>query len=204
MKRERGRRAPRPRSDPSAAPQADPRLSQNGAGMAGEVRVDPRLAHLAAAMAHEVRNPLNSIALHAELLEGKVRGLSDPEREAVLRSVQALQGEVQRIDRILGQYLKHVGPPEGERRQVELSRLLDEAAARARPLAEQRGVKVEVEPCPGERWSIDAEAIQCALDQVLGNAVEAYLTRKCSTSSGMSLGRSRSGGSLIVTTLMRK
>jgi signal transduction histidine kinase len=124
-------------------------------------------------MAHEVRNPLNSIALHAELLEGKVRGLDDPERGAVLRSVAALQGEVQRIDRILAQYLRHVGPIEGERSEVALGQLLDEAAAWTRPLAEQRGVALAVGPCPDERWSIDGGAIRCALDQVLGNAVEA-------------------------------
>ncbi|MGH8323886.1 MAG: histidine kinase dimerization/phospho-acceptor domain-containing protein, partial [Steroidobacteraceae bacterium] len=31
------------------------------------------LQHLAAAMAHEVRNPLNSMAIHVELLEGRIR-----------------------------------------------------------------------------------------------------------------------------------
>src|SRR2546423_265585 len=31
------------------------------------------LQHLAAAMAHEVRNPLNSMAIHIELVEGRLR-----------------------------------------------------------------------------------------------------------------------------------
>src|SRR5262245_32083095 len=105
MKRERGR-AP-------ARPAARSKSAEPGPERADETRMI--LGHLAAAMAHEVRNPLNSIALHAELLEGKLRRLEQAERDAALRSLAALQGEVQRVDEILAHYLRYVGPTEGER-----------------------------------------------------------------------------------------
>lgn len=73
---------------------------------------DPEdLGHLAAAMAHDVRNPLNTIALHTEILEGLARkGKIVPAK--LLASLQVLEREVERIESILDEYVEVVGPPE--------------------------------------------------------------------------------------------
>jgi signal transduction histidine kinase len=138
-----------------------------------------QLQHLAAAMAHEVRNPLNSMAIHIELLESRLKKEADrPERAQILKSVATLQGEIDRIDRILEEYLRYSGPEEMPRRAIDPSTVVSAAIERARPLAESRGVSVRlegprVEPASLERWSVDADGLGEALDALIINAVEA-------------------------------
>jgi signal transduction histidine kinase len=136
-----------------------------------------QLQHLAAAMAHEVRNPLNSMAIHIELLEGRLKkeaAQNTPERAQILKSVATLQGEIDRIDKILDEYLTYAGPDESPRRAVEPAALVGDAIDRARALADQRRVRVEVKtPKELDRWSIDADGVGEALDALLVNAIEA-------------------------------
>src|SRR6185503_464823 len=66
------------------------------------------LQHLAAAMAHEVRNPLNSMAIHVELLEGRMR--KEGAGAEILKSLTVLAAEIDRVDKILEQYLGYAGP----------------------------------------------------------------------------------------------
>jgi signal transduction histidine kinase len=135
-----------------------------------------QLMHLAAAMAHEVRNPLNSMAIHVELLEGRLKReeRSAADREAALRSAQVMANEIERVDRILEEYLQYAGPEEASRRPVEAAQLVAEAIKRARPQAEKRGVGLEIKSA-GElgQWAVDAEGLGEALDAVLDNAVQA-------------------------------
>jgi signal transduction histidine kinase len=140
-----------------------------------------QLQHLAAAMAHEVRNPLNSMAIHIELLESRLKKEADrPERAQILKSVTTLQGEIDRIDRILEEYLRFAGPEEVPRRAIDPSTVVGASIERARSLAESRGVSVRLEPTSAssspsstERWAVDAEGLGEALDALIVNAVEA-------------------------------
>lgn len=133
------------------------------------------LQHLAAAMAHEVRNPLNSMAIHIELLEGRLKreGGTPADREAALRSTAVVQGEIERIDRILEEYLRFSGPEEAARQPVDAAALIAEAVARARPNAEVKEVEIVVVGERLGRWAVDAEALGEAIDALLRNAVEA-------------------------------
>ena len=100
------------------------------------------LQHLAAAMAHEVRNPLNSMAIHVELLEGRMR--KEGVGAEILKSLTVLAAEIDRIDKILEQYLGYAGPTEAARQPVPARALLASVVERVRGEAEQRGVTVEL------------------------------------------------------------
>jgi two-component system, sporulation sensor kinase E len=132
------------------------------------------LAHLAAALAHEVRNPLNSIAIHADLLASRLRkaGMADP---AVLeRSIASLGREVERIDRILGTYLDCVGPRELERQVLVVGEVVRAALERARPQAKAREVRLQSRTTPAEaRWTFDEAALCRVLDLLIDNALDA-------------------------------
>jgi two-component system, sporulation sensor kinase E len=136
-----------------------------------------QLQHLAAAMAHEVRNPLNSMAIHVELLEGRLKkeaAADSPERAQILKSVNTLANEIERVDKILDEYLSFAGPEETPRKPVDPQELVKAALDRARGLADSRAVTVEVKlPRPVERWAIDADGVGEALDAILLNAIEA-------------------------------
>jgi signal transduction histidine kinase len=135
-----------------------------------------QLLHLAAAMAHEVRNPLNSMAIHVELLEGRLKRESSApaDRDAMLRSAQVIAHEIERVDRILDEYLQYAGPEETARRPVDAAALIADAVRRARPQAEKRGVGLEIKSSAAlGQWVVDAEGIGEALDALLDNAVQA-------------------------------
>jgi signal transduction histidine kinase len=133
------------------------------------VRVQ-ELQHLAAAMAHEVRNPLNSMAIHVELLEGRLkREGAGPE---IMKSLSVLSDEIDRVDKILEQYLTYAGPTEAARAPVAPRALIEGVIERVRAAAEQKGVTMVVKVEEGEGpWSVDAEALGEAIAAVAENAV---------------------------------
>jgi signal transduction histidine kinase len=134
-----------------------------------------QLQHLAAAMAHEVRNPLNSMAIHVELLENRLKKepRESPERAQILKSVGTLQSEIERIDRILDEYLSFAGPEESQRKLVDPAQVVGAAIERTRALADSRAVEIEVKlPKDSEaRWAIDADGVGEALDALVENAL---------------------------------
>ncbi|HEX8954501.1 MAG TPA: HAMP domain-containing sensor histidine kinase [Polyangia bacterium] len=129
------------------------------------------LQHLAAAMAHEVRNPLNSMAIHVELLEGRMR--KEGAGPEILKSLTVLAAEIDRVDKILEQYLGYAGPTEAARAPVQARLLLASVLERVRGEAERRGVTVKLTDGEGadERWAVDADALTEALVAVTENAV---------------------------------
>jgi signal transduction histidine kinase len=131
------------------------------------------LQHLAAAMAHEVRNPLNSMAIHVELLEGRMR--KEGVGAEVLKSLSVLSQEIERVDRILEQYLSYAGPNESARAPIAAKMLLGNVIERVRAEAERGGVAIELrgEGNGEESWAVDADALIEALVAVVQNAVGA-------------------------------
>lgn len=129
------------------------------------------LQHLAAAMAHEVRNPLNSMAIHVELLEGRMR--KEGAGPEILKSLTVLAAEIDRVDKILEQYLGYAGPTEAARAPVAAKSLLAQVIERVRGEAQRRGVTIELRDGDGvdERWAVDADALTEALVAVTENAV---------------------------------
>jgi signal transduction histidine kinase len=130
------------------------------------------LQHLAAAMAHEVRNPLNSMAIHVELLDGRMR--KEGAGAEILKSLTVLAAEIDRVDKILEQYLDYAGPTESARAPVPARALLASVVERVRGEAERRGVKVQLvdgATSGDEKWAVDADALTEALVAVTQNAV---------------------------------
>lgn len=128
------------------------------------------LQHLAAAMAHEVRNPLNSMAIHVELLESRLRKEGAPPE--ALKSLTVLADEIDRVDKILEQYLGFAGPTEAARATIPARTLLDGVLARLAADAAAHHVTLALEGGDGV-WAVDAEALTEALVAVGENAVAA-------------------------------
>src|SRR5258707_13392070 len=99
------------------------------------------LQHLAAAMAHEVRNPLNSMAIHVELLEGRLR--KEGAGAELLKSLTVMAQEIDRVDKILEQYLAYAGPSEAARAPVQAKAVLAAVQERVTPAAKKRGGGIE-------------------------------------------------------------
>lgn len=101
---------------------------------------------LAAGVAHELGNPLNSLTIHLQLIERKLKKLkASKEAEALEDSLRVCRTEVQRLDGIIGNFLEAIRPRPPDLAEVNLADVLAEVLSfQHRELAD-RGILVEVE-----------------------------------------------------------
>jgi signal transduction histidine kinase len=85
------------------------------------------IVRLAAGVAHELGNPLNSLTIHLQLIERKLKKLAlAQEGQQLSESLKVCQGEVERLDGIITHFLEAVRPQKPELNELDLVGLIDE------------------------------------------------------------------------------
>lgn len=126
------------------------------------------LGELSAGIVHEVRNPLGSIRGAVEILEDEIAPDS-PRREFS----ELAKKEVDRIDRIVGQFLRFARPATLSVGPVDLNSLVESVASLVENQAAMQRVGVERELASGMRpVSADAEQIKQVLLNLAINALQ--------------------------------
>lgn len=83
---------------------------------------------LAAGVAHEIGNPLNSLNIHLQVIERKIRKQAEPELAAeLLDSLEITRNEIKRLDFIVEKFLSAVRPTKPNPETTDLNELLNEA-----------------------------------------------------------------------------
>ncbi len=127
------------------------------------------VGQLAASLAHEIRNPLGSI-------EGAANIIRSPETSAEIRegSLNVIQKECQRLNRLLTNLLDFARPRQPEFRSVDLPRLINSVFALVSPNAQLRHVtlKKTIEHVPALLES-DPEQLKQVLLNLVINAIQA-------------------------------
>ncbi|MCB9384805.1 MAG: hypothetical protein H6509_09325 [Bryobacterales bacterium] len=111
-----------------------------------QIDVSTRLAaisRLTSGAAHEIKNPLNSIALHVEVLKGKLE-----DADMSLDEISVISREITRLDRVVRSFLDFTRPVELEMHPFDLAGLVDELAALVRPDAQSQNATVAIEAAP--------------------------------------------------------
>lgn len=128
------------------------------------------LGRLTSGVAHEVKNPLNAMAIHVELLKARLGASPEEARE----SVEVIEGEIQRLDRVVQGFLKFVRPQELHLAPVDVNRLLDEVVGLLRPEWEPQGIRFTLEPHAAlPPVTGDAELLRQAFLNLVLNACQA-------------------------------
>ncbi|MBI4536905.1 MAG: PAS domain-containing protein [candidate division NC10 bacterium] len=128
------------------------------------------LGRLTSGVAHEVKNPLNAMAIHLELLRGRLHGAPDEVRE----SLKVIDGEIQRLDRVVQGFLKFVRPQELRLASLDLNSHLGEVIALLQPEWESKGIRFSFEPAAGLLpVTADAELLRQACLNLMLNACQA-------------------------------
>ncbi len=98
---------------------------------------------LAAGVAHELGNPLNSLTIHLQLIERKLKKLTgSKETRSLADSIKVCQDEVARLDGIIRNFLEAIRPRAPDLAEVNLTEVVDEVLRfQARELAD-RGLEV--------------------------------------------------------------
>lgn len=135
------------------------------------------LTLLAAGVAHEIGNPLNSIGLHLQILERKIRALPDScskQAAEMLPMISTSLGETRRLDSILKQFLQAIRPSRPEREPLRISPLIEEMLDVLRPELESRKIDVELhlDPHP-PLLSLDSTQIRQVIYNLIKNAYQA-------------------------------
>jgi signal transduction histidine kinase len=131
---------------------------------------------MAAGLAHEVRNPLNSASLQLTLLERRVaRGEGAAE---VLPIAEIIKGEIDRLDRLVRDFLAFSQPRPLDVTSVDVEQLVSGLFGLITPVAEEAGVVLASEVAPAlPPIAGDVERLRQVLLNLTRNALEALQGR---------------------------
>ena len=129
---------------------------------------------LAAGVAHEIGNPLNSLTIHLQLLERRLRKLSQDNREQFLEPLAVAREEIRRLDTIVTQFLRAIRPAPLQRAPHDLNSLVRDAAGFLDPELKSRNVLLELELASNlPVLEVDQDQLKQAFFNIMKNASEA-------------------------------
>lgn len=130
---------------------------------------------LAAGVAHELGNPLNSLTIHLQLIERRLKKLqASKDARALSDSIKVCQDEVTRLDGIIRNFLEAIRPRPPDLADVNLPEVIEDVLRfQAREL-EDRDLKVECElPAATPVISADRDQLKQVFFNLIKNAMEA-------------------------------
>lgn len=113
------------------------------------------LGRLFAGVTHEVKNPLNAMAIHLELLRGKLAKTA--QTSDVVKHVDVIGAEIKRLDEVVVNFLKFTRPEELKLEPVDLERMIAHVARTVEAEAKANGVSVKVD-VPGTLPPVNGDA----------------------------------------------
>jgi two-component system, sporulation sensor kinase E len=131
---------------------------------------------LAAGVAHELGNPLNSLNIHLQLLERKLKKLKAgaAETNALAESVTVCRDEVSRLDGIISNFLEAIRPRPPDLAEADVAEVLAEVLRFQQQEFADRGVAVEAEtPHALPPIMADRNQLKQVFFNVNKNAIEA-------------------------------
>ncbi len=129
---------------------------------------------LAAGVAHEIGNPLNSLNIHLQLLERRLRKLPGGEQEKLLHPLEVARDEIKRLDTIVTQFLRAIRPAPLHRTRQDLNPLVRGAADFLAPEIKSRGIRLELDLAHAlPPVEADHDQLKQAFFNIIKNASEA-------------------------------
>lgn len=130
---------------------------------------------LAAGVAHELGNPLNSLTIHLQLMERKLRKLkASKEVDSVAESIRVCRDEVARLDGIVSNFLEAIRPQPPDLAETNLGQVLAEVLAFQHRELGDRGIVLEAETAADLPLVMaDRNQVKQVFFNIIKNAVEA-------------------------------
>ena len=135
------------------------------------------LTMMAAGVAHEIGNPLNSLNIHLQVLEKKLRKADAALYSTVKDQFDVARGEIQRLDFIIEQFLRAIRPAKPVFEMSELNKIIEGAVNFLAPELKDRRITTRLqlhEALPLLR--LDPNQLKQAFYNLIKNAVQAMGT----------------------------
>ncbi|MDX2225678.1 MAG: ATP-binding protein [Verrucomicrobiae bacterium] len=132
---------------------------------------------LSASVAHELGNPLNSLAIHIQLMERELKKFKTRETTGLREELEVCKGEIQRLQHIISQYLDAMRPHQPDLRPQSVNDVVTQALTVLRPELANKNILVEREL--GEKLPqvlLDREQFTQVLYNLIRNAMQAMKT----------------------------
>ena len=132
------------------------------------------LTLLAAGVAHEIGNPLNSLDIHLQLMQRRIKKLPTKVRQELGESIQIARQEVGRLDHIITQFLRAIRPQQLSTGMENINSVLEESVAFLDAELKDRDILVEFELDKSlPPVEIDRDQIKQAFYNIIRNALQA-------------------------------
>ena len=137
------------------------------------------LTMLAAGVAHEIGNPLNSLHIHLQVMERKLRDLDESNAKTELQeSIDVARSEIARLDSIVTQFLRAIRPSQPQLRPENINMIVEETVRFFTPEIQDRDMVVEQELRSDlPLLQIDRDQMKQAFYNVIKNSLEAMKRR---------------------------
>lgn len=151
------------------------RLRRESRELEHRARIAEKLAAvgtLSAGLAHEIRNPLNAASLQLQLLERRVKKISDEAR--VLEPITMVQTELSRLSHLVEDFLRFARPADLHLRRFDLVTLIRHIIELLTPEARRHGIALEARVNTDSLHVVgDRGKLQQVLMNVVRNSIEA-------------------------------
>ena len=131
---------------------------------------------LAAGVAHELGNPLNSLTIHLQLMERRLKKLKaakDRDAAALADSIAVCEAEVRRLDGIIRNFLEAVRPQPPDLVETNLAEVLADVLRFQQSELADRGITVEAETGDLPAVMADRNQLKQVFFNIIKNAAEA-------------------------------
>ncbi len=127
------------------------------------------ITNLASSISHEIKNPLSAMALHAEILEGQFKKMEIKQKTKVLKSIETLQSESRRLNRIIQQFLTLARPSKLELNLIKLNKIVEDVLELVHQQAQEIGVLIasDLDPSIGAIYGDEDQLKQVLLNLIL-------------------------------------
>ena len=132
------------------------------------------LTTLAAGVAHEIKNPLGSLSIHVQLMRKALKASCDERSDTILRYLDVVDEEIDRLNRIVVDFLFAVRPMDISLRETDINALLEDLLDFLAPEIERAKVRLERKLSPEmPRLSLDPRYLKQAVLNLVQNALAA-------------------------------
>ncbi|KAA3614944.1 MAG: HAMP domain-containing protein [Calditrichaeota bacterium] len=132
------------------------------------------IANLASSISHEIKNPLSSMAIHAEILNVRMQDLEIENKDVVDKSLEVIQTEVKRLNRIISQFFNLARIKKTDLMLIDVNKIIEDVLTLVSQQAIERNIKVEMDLSDNlERVYGDADQLKQVILNITLNSFQA-------------------------------